>query len=150
MTSTLHSPLPAITQIAAVVIGLTGVALSAQAYPVWTTQDDYEFVRSFTNAFQARTGYAPSDSLLAWSLNCVKMNYTRSVGSGIRPDRAVDTAIADCGRALQNVVGDGNGGNSRGSTLYNSSGDSSLSRDANGCLYFSSGSFSSSTSYSTC
>lgn len=150
MTLTLNAPFPAVAQLAAIAIGLTGVMLPVQAYPAWTTQDDYEFVRSFTTSFQAQMGYAPSDSLVAWSLNCVKTSYTQSVVSGVNPNVAVNTAIADCGRALQSVVGNGNGGNSRGSTIYNSSGDSSLSSDSNGCLYFSSGSFSSSTSYSTC
>ncbi|WP_208678859.1 hypothetical protein [Synechococcus elongatus] len=150
MTLTPNAPFPAVAQLAAIAIGLTGVMLPVQAYPAWTTQDDYEFVRSFTTSFQAQMGYAPSDSLVAWSLNCVKTSYTQSVVSGVNPNVAVNTAIADCGRALQSVVGNGNGGNSRGSTIYNSSGDSSLSSDSNGCLYFSSGSFSNSTSYSTC
>ncbi|ABB58197.1 hypothetical protein [Synechococcus elongatus] len=150
MIFSLHKLGSAIAPVTAIAIGLTGLTLPAQAYPAWTTQDDYEFVRSFTASFQAQMGYAPSDSLVAWSLNCVKTNYTQSVVSGINPSTAVNTAIANCGRALQTVVGNGNGGTGRGSTIYNSSGDSSLSSDSNGCLYFSSGSFSNSTSYSTC
>jgi hypothetical protein len=125
-----------------------GLASAAVAAPVWTSQDDLEYVYSFSQAYAARTGFLPDPALVQASLTCVRGTYNQLAALGSDPVSAIQYAATTC---QSQFIGQGTAnGSNRSGTLFNSSGDSSLSTDSNGCMYYSGSSFSSNYSFSTC